>query len=117
MTPTDLDGLIAKVKECALNNLSGPWEYDWPQLLAALEDHKRLLTSLPRTADGVTVVPGADDVYRVHEGGGIQCNKTWSGKMPVFNSPGHVYTEAMNPALCYSTRAAAESDRAKDTTP
>ena len=83
---------------------------------------RAIVDKLPKTADGVPVVPGADKVYRIAAGdefdnpretkNGVEISMNWRGWVATFFSDlrrfGDTYLCGEDPSKCFSTREAAE---------
>lgn len=78
---------------------------------AEIERLQAIVDKLPKTADGVPVVPSTNTfVYRLlRDTGNIQQSKGWDRQYPTFRSEHLLGDEMMACDLCYSTRQVAEA--------
>ena len=79
-------------------------------LLSKLQAAEAIVAKLPKTADGLPVVPGSSQVWRM-TANGVEQSINWKGWGATFFSEmeDDGYQPCWSPEKCYSTQAAAEA--------
>lgn len=88
------------------------FKYDHQQVaIRAADELDRLTTALPKTADGVTTVPGMEGLFTVYEGNVYGpysvCSVAHDREVEMSTAHDHI-PDWHSPSAIYSTRTAAE---------